>query len=583
MSVRKRKASAYNSDATTALKWLFQDRSEGRVTYAGIRHLIQEHADPNVAITGDCNILYDICERMRTIFEKPSKRDQIELLKIFKFLLALPNIDVHKIDKEGLNLLLRTTLLQDSKFLHVLLQESREIYSDINNTLCDGSYTPLNYACEFKHKAPPESIQYLIDAGADCDIPSVNKFTPLIRAIHTAKPEDHSWLMVILNELFRNNSNANIVDKNGKTALHHAIKNEKGYSVYARLLQGGASIDIQDHGGRTPRDLATELGDKDALRAINRFCGIRDPDPSEMNLEATYDLQRLLNSRDFSSIAYKQINHLLMKGANPNVLLGNGKPSLHNLSLYFIRNNDPIFDDARICSKVLRIFQLFLDQPNIDVHPMREGEQSILYRTLSLSRSDFLQTLIMQKGKDILMDINTPLRSTGYPPLHFVCQAPETPLENIRYLLDAGADCNFKTVHGHTPLKCAVLALNDNDTQQKSVLMFMLNELFRNKADPNIQGNDGRTVLHDAVVTGKGYDVCTRLLEGGARFDIRDAKRQTPLDLAILSENYEQQEAIRTGIMKLDRRIAAAMAMKRGGLPTELHSMISKSIPLHIL
>jgi ankyrin repeat protein len=108
--------------------------------------------------------------------------------------------------------------------------------------------------------------------------------------------------------------------------------------------------------------------------------------------------------------------------------------------------------------------------------------------------------------------------------------------------------------------------------------MFVLNELFRNKADPNIQGKDGRTVLHDAVATGKGYDVCTRLLEAGARFDIRDANQQTAMDLAMADENYEQQDAIRTGIMKQDRRIAASMAMD-AYVPRELHSTITNSIP----
>ena len=189
----------------------------------------------------------------------------------------------------------------------------------------------------------------------------------------------------------------------------------------------------------------------------------------------------------------------------------------------------------------------------------------------------------MEKGRDILEDINEPLSASGYLPLHFVCGETDVPLENVRYLLDARADCNLKTTSGLTPLKCAVMAHYDDFPRTKSRLMFILNELFRNGANPNIQGNDGRTVLHDAFAAGKGYDVCTRLLEEGAKLDIPDAKGQTPLGLAWNSENDEQLDAIETWLMKRDSRLGAALAMKRAALQEkELRNVRAKHVPHHM-
>jgi ankyrin repeat protein len=569
----------YEFRPTTKLRDIFSCRTPGRVQYREVRDLIRQKADPNVTIGSEPSILHDICNRMSPYVNTPTERDQIEFLKVFKFLLHEPNIDVHRVSEEGENLLIRASLLPDSKFFHVLLQESYDVYSDINHVTDTSPFTPLNRACGFNPVAPPESIQYLIDNGADCDIPGVNGITPLTIAIKMSGHAHHSKLMVILNELFRKKANANIQDNKGRTALHWAIHFKQGYSVYVRLLQGGASIDIKDKKGKTPEDMAEADDDYGDVRAaIERFSGVQTPHPSERNQDATGELQRLLNSRNDFDFTYREIKDLLMRGADPDVFLDNGCTFLHNFCRYLHEKNNSLITDTSFIKICLKLFRLFLDQPRIQLHAVVRDPTNILYRTLFLSRSDFLQTLIMQKHRYIYRDINLPSYTTGYPPLHFACKTRNTPLENVRYLLDAGADCNLKTKQGHTPLRCAVLAYNDKNTEQKSRLMFVLNELFRNKADPNIQGKDGRTVLHDAVATGKGYDVCTRLLEAGARFDIRDANQQTAMDLAIAYENYEQQEAMRADTMKQDRRIAASMAMD-AYVPRELHSTITNSIP----
>lgn len=71
--------------------------------------------------------------------------------------------------------------------------------------------------------------------------------------------------------------------------------------------------------------------------------------------------------------------------------------------------------------------------------------------------------------------------------------------------------------------------------------------------DPNVANADGDTALH--FLAGKGYDTIVRTLaEKGARLDVRNAKGQTPLDVAKAARGREktaallQQLAARQGI-----------------------------------
>ncbi|KAK8052485.1 hypothetical protein PG993_003870 [Apiospora rasikravindrae] len=93
-------------------------------------------------------------------------------------------------------------------------------------------------------------------------------------------------------------------------------------------------------------------------------------------------------------------------------------------------------------------------------------------------------------------------------------------LECVRALVSHGADYKFKDFHGRGILHGA--AINARST----ILRFLLS--YVDDLDPNIQGDDGETPLHDAVKRNSESTVRV-LLEHGARTDIENRHGKSPL------------------------------------------------------
>ena len=95
-------------------------------------------------------------------------------------------------------------------------------------------------------------------------------------------------------------------------------------------------------------------------------------------------------------------------------------------------------------------------------------------------------------------------------------------LDNIRTLLDDGADVNISGQDGNTPLHMAVLGGHTN----------CVGLLIEKKANVDAVNSEGNNTLHLAVATAPP-DCIKLLLESGAPVNSRNNKGDTPLDYAI--------------------------------------------------
>ena len=103
-------------------------------------------------------------------------------------------------------------------------------------------------------------VQMLIDLGAAVD-ERVDDETPFL----------HCWKNRRLRAarvLLHGGANVNAADAQGKTALHYAIKKGFEPSTLRALVRSGASPDIEDRDGVSPRLLASRKRDKRFLRAL---------------------------------------------------------------------------------------------------------------------------------------------------------------------------------------------------------------------------------------------------------------------------------------------------------------------------
>ena len=104
-------------------------------------------------------------------------------------------------------------------------------------------------------------VQLLIDLGAPVDELAEGE-TPFL----------HCWKNRRLRSarvLIHNGANVNFQDATGKTALHYGVKKGFEPSTLRALVRSGASPDIVDHAGVSPKLLAARKRDKRFIRALS--------------------------------------------------------------------------------------------------------------------------------------------------------------------------------------------------------------------------------------------------------------------------------------------------------------------------
>lgn len=133
------------------------------------------------------------------------------------------------------------------------ISHSKTINIDLVNALIamgadlswEGEYggTPLYSAVSNSEK---EIVQMLLEAGADPNQKSKDKFSPLINACDKYRPN-----LEIIKLLFEYGADPNIQDNDGSTPLHIAVRNDSS-EITELLLTNGADPNIQDNMGNTP-------------------------------------------------------------------------------------------------------------------------------------------------------------------------------------------------------------------------------------------------------------------------------------------------------------------------------------------
>jgi ankyrin repeat protein len=104
-----------------------------------------------------------------------------------------------------------------------------------------------------------ENLDLLIDAGSPIDV--VVGVTPFLAAWCWKQFDAAKFLA-------RKGANVNYQDKKGKTALHHAVEKEFDPTLLAWLVAHGASPDIANNDGVSPRLKASRKRDKRFFAAL---------------------------------------------------------------------------------------------------------------------------------------------------------------------------------------------------------------------------------------------------------------------------------------------------------------------------
>lgn len=185
--------------------------------------------------------------------------------------LHIQGCNIHAVDMHGENFLHKAAREGSFHCLAYLVDQGVNINAADFEGFCEfpdgetrknGLYTPLFRAAAEGHF---DCVKLLVERGADIHWKSVGGFTAAYFATSSPGVE-------CLRYLINNGSDIYINDQNeeGDTLLHCAV--ELGHEEHIRyLLSVGADVDIKNHKGKTPTDVAKESRKEGAVQIIEEF------------------------------------------------------------------------------------------------------------------------------------------------------------------------------------------------------------------------------------------------------------------------------------------------------------------------
>ncbi len=412
--------------------------------------------------------------------------------------------------------------------------------ADVNATLGDGS-TALHWAANAENVALTRA---LLAAGAKVDTATDYGVTPLGIAVAgrntevveallaaganpgQALPTGETVLMTAarsgalgaVQALIAKGADVNAHESvMGQTALMWAIAEDHA-DVARALVDAGAEVTARSSGDFTALLFAVREGRAELVRLLlDKGANVNDTD------KTGHSALHVAVLRGYPGIA----TDLLNRGADPNAS-GCGYTALHWVAGVFetIHTHDYIFNQTAVS---------------------RVQEWSALAGITDREAKHALITALLAKGADVNAKATKPVPRFGFTLFKSNLIVGSTPFlvaslsadaPTMQLLLDHGADPFAKNNDGHTALTLASGAgrvegesrISEEDTVAAVKL------LLARGLKPNEQNKYGMAAMHFAAMW-ELHKVIPLLLEQGADINIKNAKGETPMKLAIAFED----------------------------------------------
>ncbi|GBN14582.1 Serine/threonine-protein phosphatase 6 regulatory ankyrin repeat subunit B [Araneus ventricosus] len=407
----------------------------------------------------------------------------------------------------------------DVEAIEALKKSRLKIYQEENGQ------TPLHLAVI---KGKTLAVRKLISLGANLSKMNKDGYAPL----HLAVLHDRVSLIEDLINI-DTESDVDILDRNGNTALHIAVLMGNANAVRALLIEG-ANADLPNKEGSAPLHLAVIKGNAKVIDVLLKY--VRKPNILDKNKFRPLHLAVLYNQIG----AIRKIGKL--KGAKISYLNRDGDGALHLATK--LRNLEAI--EALLDSKA-----------NVNVKNSKGFSPmhlAVIYRKLSATK-------IIARIDEANRFKNTPIHVSeaqkNIPALRLLCRSKAnvniknvygdsilhsvimTDCEDeVKMLLDLGAKINVRNQSsGVTPLHVAVCYGNKD----------IIEMLLRYGADIHSLDGSGDMPIHSAAKFCSSVGI-EAMIKHGEDLSLRDRSDLTPFDIVMV---YVREDTFGTAVQTL--------------------------------
>jgi len=344
--------------------------------------------------------------------------------------------------------------------------------------------------------------------------------------------------------LFESQTDVNIADENGDTALHAAAQINDP-ALVAFLLHKGADAEMKNHAGDTALHAAVKhKAPKSAaiLAVLNGSIFARDGEGKtalEIGLQQdSLFFEALLTQRTgkMRDAQGQTPVHYAVKAENKKAVefciqkrLPLSVKDINGISPLTLAYSQKSIESAYIAAALISanaapergVFAYFEDAVKTHNLSMRFNDgQSPLHFAVISGESAIVRYLITERAEINAKDIS------GSTPLHEAVRYGKADI--VAMLLEAGADVNARDSIGKTPL---LIITPDTDREKIYEL------LLAHGAQANTADSFGDSVLHVATLTKTEVTVLQALIDRGADMNGRNKKGITPLAQAVERKN----------------------------------------------
>ncbi len=383
-----------------------------------------------------------------------------------------------------------TPLMQEAKNLCDPSRLRKCLTPEVHVNVADATgSTALSYAAQ---TGSVESLQVLLDAGADVNTSDCWGKTPLIHAVQ--RPDNEESIKLLLSA----GADVNVADKGGMTALQHAVKGNQ-CELVGILITAGADVNCNNPSGMTPLMLMSQAGNADFVKLL-------------INAGADVNTAICRTKKTALMLAaegeHKHCQELLLKaGADVNAGDKEGTTVLQLEVQRLVSTGANTPKDFKLLRRLVKA--------GADVN---KGDRDGLTPLMLIQDNECLLEHLVAAGADV--NIQSKL---GFDALWLASRDKHHAI--VEKLIALGADVNATNHREDRPLIRAVI---NNDH-------VLLDTLTAAGADVNKPGRKGRTPLLIAVQNGKSKKVVRRLLKAGADANVANELGQTPLLMMVLN------------------------------------------------